>query len=388
MFQTHGFPPELFETLAAERNLAFDWKGFQRGDGAARHRVGRRAEDRAVPPRPARRPRKRPCTAAEFLGYETLEATDAKVIGIIANDQLCDQIDEVDHEQPIVVVLDKTPFYGEMGGQVGDTGEIVGPDGRFEVIDTQIDGRLHAPRRPSPRRPHRVQGRRCSATVDSAAAAGDPPRPLGHAPAALRPAKAPRQARPAARLEGRGRSGCGSTSPTPRPSAPKQLARDRERGERQRFWRGEPVGWTKHAAGRGPEGRRDDALRREVSRRGPRGLDGRVQQGALRRHAPGEHGARSGLLKIIGEESVAAGTRRITALTGRRPSLDSIRAHEAPAAADRRHAARCRPRNCPIASRRWPRRSAQLQKQAAAGPKADGVGVDQLDRRCGRGAAA
>ena len=29
MFQTHGFPPELFETLAAERNLAFDWKGFR-----------------------------------------------------------------------------------------------------------------------------------------------------------------------------------------------------------------------------------------------------------------------------------------------------------------------------------------------------------------------
>ncbi len=48
MFQTYGFPPELFETLAAEHNLAFDWKGYPRGDGAARHRVGRRAEGRAV----------------------------------------------------------------------------------------------------------------------------------------------------------------------------------------------------------------------------------------------------------------------------------------------------------------------------------------------------
>ena len=47
------------------------------------------------------------------------------------------------------------------------------------------------------------------------------------------------------------------------------------------------------------------------------GLDRRFQQGALRRHAPGQQPRRSGLLKIVGEESVAAGTRRITALTGR-----------------------------------------------------------------------
>ena len=53
MFQTHGFPPELFETLAAERNLAFDWNGFRARDGAARDRVGRRAEGRTLPP-PAR----------------------------------------------------------------------------------------------------------------------------------------------------------------------------------------------------------------------------------------------------------------------------------------------------------------------------------------------
>ena len=36
-------------------------------------------------------------------------------------------------------MLDRTPFYGEMGGQVGDTGWIVGPKGRFEVTDTRIE---------------------------------------------------------------------------------------------------------------------------------------------------------------------------------------------------------------------------------------------------------
>ena len=126
MFQTHGFPPELFETLAAERNLAFDWKGFR--EEMEQHGIesggGQKIELFRHDPLEAL---KKAMHGSRFLGYDTLEVADAKVIGIIANDQLCDRIDEVDHEHPIVVVLDKTPFYGEMGGQVGDHGEIVGP---------------------------------------------------------------------------------------------------------------------------------------------------------------------------------------------------------------------------------------------------------------------
>ncbi|MEN6407386.1 MAG: alanine--tRNA ligase [Thermoguttaceae bacterium] len=139
MFQTHGFPPELFETLAAEHNFAFDWKGFR--DEMERHGVesggGQKVELFRHDPLEAL---KKAVHGSTFLGYDTLEATDAQVLGIIANEQLCEQVDEVDHEQPIVVVLDKTPFYGEMGGQLGDTGELTGPRFRFEVTDTQVDG--------------------------------------------------------------------------------------------------------------------------------------------------------------------------------------------------------------------------------------------------------
>jgi alanyl-tRNA synthetase len=77
---------------------------------------------------------------SRFLGYDTDEVEDAKVVGLIVAGHLCDKVDEVDDEHPITVVLDKTPFYGEMGGQVGDTGEITGSGFRFEVTDSQVDG--------------------------------------------------------------------------------------------------------------------------------------------------------------------------------------------------------------------------------------------------------
>ena len=139
MFQTHGFPPELFETLAAEHNLAFDWKGFR--EEMEQHGLdsggGQKVELFRHDPLEGL---KKALHGSQFHGYESLETRDAKVVGIIANEQLCDSVDEVDHEQPIVVVLDKSPFYGEMGGQMGDRGTIVSPNFHFEVIDTQIDG--------------------------------------------------------------------------------------------------------------------------------------------------------------------------------------------------------------------------------------------------------
>ena len=141
MFQTHGFPPELFETLAGERNLAFDWTGFR--EEMERHGIesggGQRAELFGSGPLDAA---KRVIHETRFLGYDSLRVNDARVAFIIANDRPCDLIAEDDAEEPILVILDKTPFYGEMGGQVGDRGELVGDGFRFEVIDAQVNGAL------------------------------------------------------------------------------------------------------------------------------------------------------------------------------------------------------------------------------------------------------
>ena len=138
LYTTHGFPPELLETLAAEHNLSFDWDGFRRemeqhgmdsGAGAKAKLFGE------VTPLDAL---KKTLEETEFLGYTTTES-EAKVVGIIAQGQLCERLEEIGHTEPVMVVLDRSPFYGESGGQVGDTGEIVGPSFRFDVVDTQKD---------------------------------------------------------------------------------------------------------------------------------------------------------------------------------------------------------------------------------------------------------
>jgi alanyl-tRNA synthetase len=144
LYQTYGVPPELFESLAAEHNLAFDWQGYhaamdEHGEvsGKVQHTVmGARGPIDSL---------KQALHATEFLGYTATEA-DATVKGIIAgtppNDHLCDKMEEIGHTNPVRVVLDRTPFYGESGGQVGDTGKLTADGFEFRVTDTQKDGQL------------------------------------------------------------------------------------------------------------------------------------------------------------------------------------------------------------------------------------------------------
>ena len=170
LYTTHGFPPELFETLAAEHNLTFDWAGFQRRDGGARQEVSGAGARKELFKSGPLDPLKKVMRGTEFLGYETIEA-EGKIVGILAHDHLVETISEDGHEQPVTVVLDRTPFYGESGGQVGDTGELVGPGVRFEVIDTQKEDGfiLHVGHL---RRGHLQLGATVTARVDAARRTG------------------------------------------------------------------------------------------------------------------------------------------------------------------------------------------------------------------------
>ncbi|MEM8943559.1 MAG: alanine--tRNA ligase [Planctomycetota bacterium] len=144
LYQTFGVPPELFEGLAAEKNLAFDWDGYF--DAMGEHAEKSGAEQHTV--MGAKGPidsLKKAVHSTEFRGYEVTES-EATIVGIIGgappNEKLCDMMDEVGHDTDVRVVLDKTPFYGESGGQVGDIGTISGEGFVFIVTDTQKDGEL------------------------------------------------------------------------------------------------------------------------------------------------------------------------------------------------------------------------------------------------------
>jgi alanyl-tRNA synthetase len=144
LYQTYGVPPELFESLAAEHNLAFDWHGYEKAMEEHGELSGKEKHSAMISRGPIDS-LKQAHHATEFLGYETTEA-EATIIGIVAgqppNDHLCDKMEEVGHKNAVRVVLDRTPFYGESGGQVGDSGRLVGDGFEFNVTDTQKDGGL------------------------------------------------------------------------------------------------------------------------------------------------------------------------------------------------------------------------------------------------------
>jgi alanyl-tRNA synthetase len=141
LHQTEGFLIELTQAMAARKNLSVDMERFnalmeqhKQGSGSGAFLDAVMAEG----PLDAIR---KTSGGTEFLGYESTQA-DAKIVGIIAEKRLIEELTEVSHAHPVAVVIDCSPFYGEAGGQVGDTGRITGDNCDFDVIDTQRDGEL------------------------------------------------------------------------------------------------------------------------------------------------------------------------------------------------------------------------------------------------------
>lgn len=122
LYDTYGFPPELTEEILAEAGFTADKEGFRENMRKQRElaRAGRstaddegwkeRAEDLHLP-------------ATEFLGYHTLEA-DGKVLAITINGNSVSSVSaaEIDEKADLRVYLDKTPFYAQSGGQIYDNG--------------------------------------------------------------------------------------------------------------------------------------------------------------------------------------------------------------------------------------------------------------------------
>ncbi|MGJ8523143.1 Alanine--tRNA ligase [Carnimonas sp. R-84981] len=129
LYDTYGFPYDLTADIARERGIELDESGFQRELNAQRERA------RAASQFDAKQVAALSLDGqTEFTGYGNLK-DDGKVVALL-NDQN-ESISLLASGQHAVVVLDRTPFYAEAGGQVGDHGYISTAQGRFKVTDTQ-----------------------------------------------------------------------------------------------------------------------------------------------------------------------------------------------------------------------------------------------------------
>jgi alanyl-tRNA synthetase len=141
LYDTFGFPLDLARDIATDSNLLIDEDGFQKEMEIQRERARASwvGEEEAVAS--IYRELISEIGKTEFLGYETLES-DSVIRALLSNGKV---IKEAKEGTEIEVFLDRTPFYGESGGQVGDTGEITGEGFRALVIDTRkpLEG-LHA----------------------------------------------------------------------------------------------------------------------------------------------------------------------------------------------------------------------------------------------------
>ena len=118
LYDTYGFPVDLTREIAAERGIAVDDERFSALMQEQRTRA-RAARGNISGWDNATKSLLEHLEKTDFVGYTKTE-TEAKVLAIIADDMLCDEVGEGE----FTLVLDKTPFYGEGGGQVGDSGKI------------------------------------------------------------------------------------------------------------------------------------------------------------------------------------------------------------------------------------------------------------------------
>jgi alanyl-tRNA synthetase len=134
LHDTYGFPIDLTLEMAAEQGLAVDEEGFRRLMAEQRNRAKADAKSKKVGHadtsvyRALREP-----GITEFTGYREL-STDSTVRGLILDGEPAQAADK---GQVVQVVLERTPFYAESGGQIADEGEITADGARLKVLDVQ-----------------------------------------------------------------------------------------------------------------------------------------------------------------------------------------------------------------------------------------------------------
>ncbi len=132
LYDTYGFPTDLTADILRDQGLTIDLEGFER-EMARQQAASRQAHRAAISQALAAQADARELPPATFRGYDTL-VTESEVTALL--DPEWRRLEEATAGREVLLLARETPFYPEGGGQVGDTGVVVGPGGRARVIDT------------------------------------------------------------------------------------------------------------------------------------------------------------------------------------------------------------------------------------------------------------
>ena len=134
LYDTYGFPFELMKEILEEENMSVDEEAFLKEMENQKNKArSAREEDTYMGAEETIFHKLDPAMKSEFLGYTNSSIENSKVLAIVCNDNIVDSAKENDK---VVIVVDKTPFYAEMGGQVGDKGTIENENVLIEINDT------------------------------------------------------------------------------------------------------------------------------------------------------------------------------------------------------------------------------------------------------------
>ena len=139
LYDTYGFPVDLTADIARERSLKLDMDGFEQCMEEQRQRAREANKFVDLTANISLGELNVDANVSVFEGYDSLHAT-GQVTALLVDNQVVERIEE---GQSGGVVLDHTPFYAESGGQVGDQGELVSDTGVFVVDDTQKLGKAY-----------------------------------------------------------------------------------------------------------------------------------------------------------------------------------------------------------------------------------------------------
>ena len=134
LYDTYGFPMDLTADIARERSLKIDEEGFKVAMEAQRDLSKASSAFKADLDQGDY-----PDEVTQFIGYDTLEG-DGEVTAIVVDGQ---RVESLQANQSAIVFLNRTPFYGESGGQVGDQGQLTAEAGQFAVTDTKKFRKAH-----------------------------------------------------------------------------------------------------------------------------------------------------------------------------------------------------------------------------------------------------